>query len=214
MKKFAALLCLMSLTVIAQNSPQRPSWSQGLPERQKAPTAAPSELTIENETDDSQSKPVIDPFEAERPNLDIKIDNEPVAVAPIEDIQITPSVPVSNEEDVVRLDRRSRPGMLNREKRAENETVDASLLSQYQWQVVKTTPVYIPSEVKDIDTLNVIIHVRPSGRVSKVEAMDDSLSSRAMSQIADSIKEWRFEPPKNVGIDATISKPFEIDIRS
>lgn len=214
MKKFAALLCLMSLTVIAQNSPQRPSWSQGLPERQKAPTAAPSKLTIENETDDSQSKPVIDPFETERPNLDIKIDNEPVAVAPIEDIQIAPSVPESTEEDIVRLDRRSSPGAAARAKRVDNKAVDAALLSQYQWQVVKTTPVYIPSQVKDIETLKVIIHIRPSGRVSKVEAMDDSLPIRAMSQIADSIKEWRFEPPKNVGIDATISKPFEIDIRS
>lgn len=225
MKKFIPILILFVGGAKAQNDTEqnteatneaaaqevtepkkRPSWSQGLPERQTAPTAASLMSKPKAEIDmrpaQESFKPELETSEIElnfqpKSANDFKVEVEPVAVDMTLSREEMRDSFFKTEDDVSELD-----------------VVDNDLLAQYKWQVLKVTNVEVPNDFDASEALNLNIHINPKGRVVKVVSEDADVSANAMRMIEKSIKKWRFEPPADLGIAANINKTFNIDIQA
>lgn len=218
------IIALLSGAAFAQNSTQqnndqavedkppvneqkkRPSWSQGLPERQNAPSAGSLLSKPKAVIDDTPEQQAIRP-ELEAPEIDLGFKPKPASEFNVEPVSVDLSL--SREE--------MRESFYESEKdqpEPEVEVVDSALLAQYKWQVVKVTEVEVPNNFDASKALNLNIHINPKGEVIKVVSEDSGLSSRAMRVIEKSIKNWRFEPPADLGIASNINKSFNIDIQA
>lgn len=185
---------------------KRPSWSQGLPERKTAPTAASLMSKPKSEID---FRPAQESFKPELDTTEIQLNFQPKSTNDFKvEVEPTPiEVSLSREE--------MRDSFYKVEDdEQEPEVVDSELLAQYKWQVVKVSNVEVPSDFDASEALNLNIHINPKGRVVKVVSEDEEVSSKAMRMIEKSIKKWRFEPPGDLGIAANINKSFNIDIQA
>ncbi|MCB1584157.1 MAG: hypothetical protein R3E90_12170 [Marinicella sp.] len=209
MKKivFLSLVLVVSLGV-AQEEKKRPSWSQGLPEREVAPQPGkPAINPVPAETPEFEIKPEIEPINA---GLEMEIDTKAFAVPkPV----IEPVTTLATED--------SAPSAANRREaleqyfagddEASNEQ-QQELIKQYKWSVLKTSPIQIPSDYKGSDSLKLHIQINPKGRVVRVTKADSNIPEYVVESAERSIKGWRFEPPGDLGINEVIGKTFTIDV--
>ncbi|MCX7554029.1 hypothetical protein OS175_09080 [Marinicella sp. S1101] len=222
MRTTILIMSLLSGAALAQNSTQqnndqavedkppvteqkkRPSWSQGLPERQNAPSAGSLLSKPKAVIDDTPEQQAIRP-ELEVPEIDLGFKPKPASEFNVEPVSVDLSLSREEMRETFYESEKNEP---------EVEVVDSALLAQYKWQVIKVTEVEVPSDFDASKALNLNIHINPKGEVVKVVSEDSGVSSRAMRVIEKSIKNWRFEPPADLGIAANINKSFNIDIQA
>ncbi len=227
--KYFALIIIFSFnpfTLHAQSEEQkRPSWSQGLPERQKAPTANSINLDFDSRDQSESQVSSLDSVSTESPKFELEsieiealdgesfgaksIDMEKFKVPEIE-YQAEPSTinPPASEQ-IVRLDSLSK----NRNRSIKYKPTNP-LHKQYKWQVLSTTPIEMPTHLSSNENITVKIFIKPDGSVSKVTSSDPNLSSLALNYVSDSIEKWLFEAPSKLGINDVMSKNFSIEIKS
>lgn len=209
MKKivFLSLVLVVSLGV-AQEEKKRPSWSQGLPERQAAPQPGkPAINPVQADTPEFDVKPEIEPINA---GLEMEIDTKAFAVPKPVIEPVTAPAPEDSAPSAA-----NRREALEQYYAGEDEASDEqqqALIKQYTWSVLKTSPIQIPSDYSGSDSLKLHIQINPKGRVVKVTRADSSIPEYVVESAEKSIKGWRFEPPGDLGIDAVIGKTFTIDV--
>ncbi len=191
---------------------KRPSWSQGLPERHKAPKFEQPSLEIEEQPDTVQTPmiernaPVIEPILTEQPKFTLeKFD------VPEFEVQSTAPQQTAILEDAkpVRLD-----SLAKKRNRIGGEKQVNPLHQQYHWKVISTQPINIPSHLTSVNNINVKIFLKPNGQVSKVTSNDPNVSSTMLKYASESISNWLFEAPEKIGITEVMSKQFDIEIQS
>ncbi len=208
---------IISQDIAAQNNDQtvnetdstneqkkRPSWSQGLPERQSTPSAGSLLTKPKADIDVTPEQQKIRP-ELEAPEIDLGFQPKSVNEFKVE--------PVSVDLSLSREEMRE-SSYESDDNKPKDEVIDSELLAQYKWQVLKVTSVEVPNNFDASEALNLNIHINPKGEVVKVVSEDPGVSSRAMRVIEKSIKNWRFEPPADLGIASNINKSFNIDIQA
>ncbi|MCX7545041.1 energy transducer TonB [Marinicella gelatinilytica] len=206
--KYLIILTALMVTTIShaqtETDTKRPSWSQGLPERQS--TVQPGNPSLK--TDDNRSEPIITPdISEDRPMAPVMDMN--IATQPDFDFKIEPEAPQTPNTEPVR-----RAGTSHFQKREMVSKEINPLHAQYPWAIVKTTPLDIPSRYATKDTLKVRIYINPEGEVVRVAAGAPDVPALMLKQAQQSIQNWRFEPPKNLGITDTLSKTFTIEIKA
>jgi len=210
MMKFVALILLfVGVAGHAQEeNKKRPSWSQGLPERQAAP---------------QPGKPAINPGRPGMPELDVAPEIEPIGAdlgvelvtEPLAVPQPVIEAPAPAEPAVpTAADRRE---ALEQYYAGDNESDEPdpeqeALIKQYKWSVLKTSPIDIPSDYAGGDSLKLHIQINPKGRVVKVTRADAGIPEYVVESAEKSIKRWRFEPPGDLGIEQVIGRTFTIDV--
>jgi hypothetical protein len=209
--KYITLLCLLiSYQISAQEAnKKRPSWSQGLPERQASVKQISSMYNQQ-----SPEKPVIDdPIAVDllsAPDIDVDIISEPILVpAP----ELTMAIDSIQADSVSRKDIREQYYNNDSQESQQSKGLENQLVAQYKWQVLSTTPIQMIGMDGEIESLELIIHINPEGHVIKVAKADASISSRVLQSAEQSIRNWRFQPPAELGIKESISKTFTIDIQ-
>jgi hypothetical protein len=206
MMKFVVLILIFVTSVgfAQEDSKKRPSWSQGLPERQAAV---------------QPGKPAINPGRPGAPEIDVAPEIEPMASGlevelVTEPIAVPQPVLEAPTESVVTTaaDRReAREQYFSGEQQAVNEQ-QQELIKQYQWSVLKTSPIEIPSDYSGSESLKLYIQINPKGRVVKVTRADASIPEYVVESAEKSIRRWRFEPPGDLGIEEVIGRTFTIDV--
>ncbi|WP_154223715.1 hypothetical protein [Marinicella rhabdoformis] len=186
---------------------KRPSWSQGLPERQKVLKPGAPALNVDSSTRSDIEAPIVERVQTEQPKFEL----EQLEV-PTFDHQIEIEAPVLDQTDTQppqRLDARAKS-----QRRTLITKEDNPLHDKYQWEVVHTTPIEMPSHLNSKGNIEVIIYIKPDGSVSKVTSRDPDVTSTMLKYVSESIQNWRFEAPNKIGISEVMSKQFAIEIKS
>ncbi len=201
-------MVLLTSVAFAQEEKKRPSWSQGLPERQAAPQAgSPGMNRVEVKKPEFDVKPEIEPISS---GLEMELDTQAFSVP-------EPTIePVTQpEQESASLNAANRREALEQYYAGNDESANEqqqALIKQYKWAVLKTSPIQIPSDYSGSDSLKLHIQINPKGRVVRVTRADSSIPEYVVESAEKSIKGWRFEPPKNLGIEEVIGKTFTIDV--
>ena len=212
MKYLIILSLLMTVSSRAQESQQqiedtpqkRPSWSQGLPERQSAiKRTAPVNKFRGNkqarEVEHDRSLGV-----AELPNVEIELASaQPIIKFEIESMQ--PAV-TSRQEAFDQY--------YSNDKEGGVDTEVNPLLAQYTWKPIKTTAIDVPEDFDDQKPLKLNIRINPKGEVTRVTEVDTAIPKRVFKSAEKSILKWKFQAPAEIGITENISKTFSIDIKT
>lgn len=208
MKKFVVLfLILMTFVVVAQedNKKKRPSWSQGLPERQAVPQPGKPAVNVDRPVESEiDAKPEIEPIKS---GLELELVTEPIVVPQpvIEPVSTQPEVPNVTS-------RREAFEQYYGGKENSDISQQQALIKQYKWSIVKTLPIDIPNDYTGSDSLKLHIQINPKGRVVRVTRADNSIPEYVVESAEKSIRSWRFEPPEDLGIEEVIGKTFTIDV--
>lgn len=208
MKKFVVLfLILMTFVVVAQedNKKKRPSWSQGLPERQAVPQPGKPAVNVDRPVESEiDATPEIEPIES---GLELELVTEPIVVPQpvIEPVSTQPEVPNVTS-------RREAFDQYYGGKENSDISQQQALIKQYKWSIVKTLPIDIPNDYTGSDSLKLHIQINPKGRVVRVTRADNSIPEYVVESAEKSIRSWRFEPPEDLGIEEVIGKTFTIDV--
>lgn len=189
-----------------QENKKRPSWSQGLPERQAAlkPVSKGLRNPAESNVDHT---PEIESIEMQAPALEVQLITTPIKM---------PATTIENPtEDTQSPAVNSRKKALEQYYSSEPQTTVAvnPLIAEYNWQVLKTTPIELPSDYSS-DSLVLNIQINPKGKVTKVTVADSNIPDLVLEYAEKSIRKWRFQPPGDIGITENISKVFTIDIKT
>jgi outer membrane biosynthesis protein TonB len=203
---FTGLLIILTGTLFAQTETQtkRPSWSQGLPERQT--NLQPGKPGFESEQNKRavQSQPDITAERPSTPQIEIDLSTQPDM-----EFNVKPEAIEQLETEPVR-----RAGI----RRLNNKSMDDKdinpLHQQYNWSVVKTEPINIPPRFATKNQLKVRIYINPDGQVVRVAAGSPDVPALMLKEAQHSIQQWQFEPPKDIGITDNLSKTFTIDIET
>lgn len=222
MKYLIIISLLLSMNLMAQTAKKRPSWSQGLPERQKTLSTNQPKLNVQSDNQRAGIEaPVHDniatdapDFELEEfaaPQLNYEIDRA-ITEQP-DQSEENPTTSSNNLTSDVRY--RSRLSAAQRiQKRHSIEKVNNPLHDDYKWQVLSTTPIDIPSHLHSITNLNIEIFIKPDGSVSRVSSTDPNVTSQLLKYVTESVENWQFEAPEKIGISDEMSKNFTIEIES
>jgi len=205
MKIVVLILLFASVAGYAQEeNKKRPSWSQGLPERQAA--MKPGDAGFKPARPGAPEVDVTPDLEPMGGDLDMELVTEPIAVPqPVIDAPVnTTEAEITNREEA-------------REQYFSGQAVIASaeqeaLIKQYKWAVLKTSPINIPSDYTGTDSLKLHIQINPKGKVVKVTRADAGIPEYVVDSAEKSIKRWRFEPPEDMGIEEVIGRTFTIDV--
>jgi hypothetical protein len=210
MKK-TVVLCLVLVASVGfaqEENKKRPSWSQGLPERQTAPQPGkPAINPVQAETPEFDVKPEIEPISG---GLEMELDTEAFAVPKpvIEPIAASPKQPLSPKAT-------NRREALEQYYEGNEESTDEQqqqLIKQYKWSILKTSPIEIPSDYTGSESLKLHIQINPKGRVVRVTRADSTIPEYVVESAEKGIKRWRFEPPGDLGIEEVIGRTFTIDV--
>lgn len=220
MKYIIIISLLFSVTVKAQTDKKRPSWSQGLPERQKTVSTSQPRLSIQDESQSTDVEaPIHDNIAAETPTFELEEFAPPQLKYEIN--QTATEQPTQTEENtnsphsVSGSNYRSRLSAGQRfQKRSSNKTVKNPLHDEYKWQVLSTTPIGVPSHLNNVTNLNIEIFIKPDGSVSRVSSTDPNVTSQLLKYVTESVENWQFEAPEKIGIYDEMSKNFAIEIES
>ncbi len=174
---------------------KRPSWSQGIPERQSTPDMGrpqfdPADSAIEIETS----------AVAEGVN-DFKLD----VITP----EITPPATLPDLPEPV-----IRPASADVAVTAAVSAVEAASNDLYDWHIEQQQPVLVPADTLQIlDRVMMKISINANGEVVAVEAAQDDLPQDLFNRARKSINQWRFAAPKYQGVEvAILSRVFEINL--
>jgi len=205
MKHLIIITALLSATLsFAETQTKRPSWSQGLPERQTIQPPGNPGFEPEQSEPSIQSQPTI---KAERPiTPDIEID---ITTQPELELKVSPEVIEQPQVEPVR-----RAGYRRLSNRSVENKDDDQLYKQYNWSPIKTVPINIPPRHATKNELKVRIYINPDGRVVRVAAGAPDVPAMMLKQAQQSIQQWQFEPPKDIGITDNIAKTFTIEIKT
>lgn len=216
MKYTIYISLFLSSAAFAQNTDEqkteeinkkRPSWSQGLPERQKVLKPGTPALNLDSTNRSVLETPVIEQVQTEQPKFEL----EQLEV-PTFDHNIEIEAPVLdqvNTQAAQRLDVRAKSSRRSLAAKEVNP-----LHAKYKWKVLRTTTIEMPSQLKRQSPIDVIIYIKPNGSVSKVTSKDPEVSSTMLKYVSESIQNWQFDAPSKLGIDEIISKKFAIEIQS
>lgn len=192
---FLLMLLLVPLGLRAQASDekQKPSWSQGLPERTKAPTTQPGMIDIK--------EPGAVKNDDLRPEMDLDTDMSEFDLGmdlPQAKPTITGTEPVAESKQVA---------VVEPEVKAVVPKAVTTDPDEYGWQVVESYPIVIPKTYYyDKDQVKVKVTINPEGEVIRVKGSSRNLSQSVVFSVQKQLKSWRFEPPANHGITSSISK--------
>ena len=191
-------------TLSAQTQTKRPSWSQGLPERQASQQPGKPGFDPELEKVNNKQTPTMQSERPTTPTLNIDI-----ATQPDLNFDIKPDRNPIPESKPIR-----RAGQRSIQYRQQNTPDINPLHHKYKWNVVKTTPIDIPDRYATQSTLKVRIYINPQGEVIKVAAAAPDVPAMMLKEAQKSIENWRFEAPKDIGISDNLAKTFTIEIKT
>ncbi|KAA3645763.1 MAG: TonB family protein [Proteobacteria bacterium] len=209
----------------SEEQTRRPSWSSGLPERQKTET-----MVRPNLSQDFKDDLTIDRSELglERPTVDIPAtvteqeqkqeqeqepQQETVAPAasieePVSDSQLVPA-----EAQDVAAEPESLPELQPEpEALPEQPVIEPAI---YEWQVIEEADVDFP--LRGIRNqvngwVDVEVTLNPQGDVVSVQTVDYSDEAAIYVEAAeDSLRQWIFQPPQEQGVTELVSKVYRID---
>jgi hypothetical protein len=186
---------------------KRPSWSQGLPERQKAinPSATVNNFKINPQITDASTDDRS--FEVnELPKVEIELQS----TQPIIDfaIEVEPLQPVViNRKEAFEE-------YYNDDKAPVEETEVNPLIAAYKWTLLETTPIEVPDSFAENTTLKLKIYINPNGEVIRVNDAEAAIPRRVFKSAEKSILKWKFQAPLEMGITEDISRTFSIDIQT
>ncbi|VAW46658.1 hypothetical protein MNBD_GAMMA02-154 [hydrothermal vent metagenome] len=190
--------------VKSQNQ-KRPSWSQGLPERQSSMT--PSASMNKFKVNQQSSNTAVDDRSlemAELPSIGINL----VATKPVIELGIESVQPIANSR------REAFDQYHNNDKEGIVIAAVDPLVAEYKWTPIKTTPINVPENFDENKTLKLNIHINPKGEVTRVTVADTAIPRKVFKNVEQSILKWKFQAPSEVGITENISKTFSIDIKT
>ena len=229
------LLCGTGGWAVAQNDDdqkdqseeqtRRPSWSSGLPERQKPETMSRPDLS-----EDFQDDLTIDRSELglERPEIgmpDPEMDPAPISQEePVSDTEIkdepaaaTESVPTEEpvvEEQPAVTDPMPEPEPVS-EPEPEPEPEPVIEPAVYEWLVVEQAEVDFPSRgIRNQISgwVDVEVTLNPQGDVVSAQTVNYSDDAGIYVEAAEeSLKKWIFQPPREQGVNELVSKVYRID---
>ena len=206
MKHLTLTILLISLTsaLFAQEQSKRPSWSQGLPERQTSQLPGNPGLESKENKTAIQSQPEISIEKPAAPEIKIELSTQPEMEFKVE--------PNAIEQPLMQPIRRAGQRRLN--NRTIGEKVSNPLHQQYSWSLVKTEPIDITSRHATKNQLKVRIYINPEGQVVRVAAGAPDVPALMLKEAQQSIQQWQFEPPKEIGITDNLVKTFTIEIKT
>ncbi len=204
----------------AKASSKRPSWSQGLPERQAAPV---SRIVQTNKVESTETE-IDTPSIGEKPLIETQVLSIDFQPQPSSEFKVESQASESKPAASKRVDRKA---IFEQYYSSQSRTSDAAnqanqpdtievnpLIAAYKWQVLKTTPVEVPNSFDKTQPLKVTIQINPQGKVVKVTEADARIPSVVMRHVEKSMLNWRFEAPADIGLSENISRVFEIDIQT
>lgn len=198
------LLIAMAGTVCAQTQTKRPSWSQGLPERESVRQPEKPGFKPETTRPSIQTQPDLKAERPVSPDIEIELSTQPNL-----NLKVAPKALVQPETNPVR-----RAGFRHMQnKPVVNEDINP-LHDQYNWTLLKTIPIDIPARHTTKSELKIRIYINPEGEVVRVAAGAPDVPAMMLKQAQKSIQQWQFEPPKNIGITDNIAKTFTIEIKT
>lgn len=212
MMKNVLIFCLLMpfISSAQENKQKRPSWSQGLPERQSALKPTDTMLSKPKTTDAVIDTPDANTFdEPATPTLDVGLVTEPIVVP-------QPSIELVTEpaKPAVTSRREAREQYYSNNDAEAESTEPSPLVADYSWKVLKTTPIEVPEQFSDNESLKLKIQINPRGRVTRVTVAEADVPALLLQQAEKSIMQWKFEPPRKIGIKQNISRTFTIDIQT
>ena len=212
MKNLFLLIVLLAVISTVHAEQKRPSWSQGLPEREQTTPSNQPNIRIEQDTQNPLiEKPVLENVVTETPAFEMQQFDAP---------QLNYEVEYKVETDksdvtALNLNRRSRSISASRfQNRKPTESPENPLHKEYSWEVLNTTPIELPSHLISTNNINIEIYIKPNGSVSRVTSTDPNVSSQMLKLVSESVRNWQFEAPKKIGITDILSKNFDIEIKS
>ncbi len=212
MMKYLLTFCLLMpfISSAQENKQKRPSWSQGLPERQTSLKPTDAMLSKPQTTDPVIDSPDANTFDQPvAPELEVGLVTEAIVVPqPSIELVTEPVAPAVTS----RREAREQYYSNNGGEVANNEP--NPLLADYSWKVLKTTPIEVPEQFSDNESLKLKIQINPRGRVTRVTVAEADVPALLLEKAERSIMQWKFEPPKKIGIKENISRTFTIDIQT
>lgn len=198
------LLIFVTGNLTAQTETKRPSWSQGLPERQTSPQPGKPSFNIDESKPTLQSQPHIETQRTITPEIEIELTTQPKL-----ELNVQPETEPQPKIDTVR-----RAGYRRLQQSGPVAQDTNPLHEQYSWTLLKTTPIDIPARHAAKNQLKVRIFINPDGEVIRVAAGAPDVPALMLKQAQKSIENWRFDPPKDIGISDNLSKIFTIEIKT
>jgi TonB family protein len=206
----------------SEEQTRRPSWSSGLPEREKTETMSRPGLSR-----DFKDELTIDRSELglERPQIDTP---EPVVdqqessqqesttptETPTEPIVENQTTPVTEQSEALEPETIPEPQPVvesTPEPQPEPEPEPAS----YEWQVIQQAEVDFPSRGirNQINGwVDVEVTLNPQGDVVSTQTVDYSADAGIYVKAAEeSLQKWIFQPPQEQGVNNLVSKVYRVD---
>ena len=209
MKYLMIIGLLLTFSSNAQDeNKKRPSWSQGLPERQAVTKPMDSGFKPAANDDTLTSTPGLTAMDQPNlPSIDVNLLENPVVIPePVLVIETEPLVPTASNRKAAFDQYHSN------ESPAEAVNEINPLIAEYKWIPIKTMPIEVPASSDKNKQLKLIIQINPKGQVVAVNKADANISALVMQSAEKSILKWRFVPPSELGITENISKTFAIEI--
>ncbi len=198
------ILLIITTSLSAQTQTKRPSWSQGLPKRPSTSQPQKPGFEPERSTPTMESQPDIKTDRPLTPAIEIDLATQPEL-----ELNIQPENIQKSEIESVR-----RAGHRRLTQRSPDGSNENPLYQQYNWHLIKSKPINIPSRYATKNELKVRIYINPNGQVVRVAAGAPDVPTMMLKQAQQSIQQWQFEPPKNIGITDNIAKTFTIEIKT
>jgi TonB family protein len=218
------LLCVGGGWAIAQNDDdqtdqseeqtRRPSWSSGLPEREKSEAMSRPDLS-----QDFQQDLTIDRSELglERPKVGLPDQEAEDQSTPQDEPSVTTESIEESVSDSNELPE-SEPSVASEPEpeviiEAEPEPVIEP--ATYEWLVINQADVEFPSRGvrNQIDGwVDVEVTLNPQGDVVSAQTVDYSDEAGIYVEAAEeSLRKWTFQPPQEQGVNELVSKVYRID---
>lgn len=223
MKHLIIISLLMTLNCHAQDGKQnnqseepsegvtknqkRPSWSQGLPERQSPinPSTSMSSFKVDEKTK-STSEDDLKLQDGELPSVEIDLVDAP----PLMKLKIEPVKPTT----LTRQQAFDEYYSNKKDEQEESITAVNPLIAEYKWTPIKTTPIDVTDDFDGSKAIKLKIQINPKGHVTRVTDSETTIPRQLFKSAEKSILNWRFQAPSKIGITENISKTFSIDINT
>lgn len=215
---------------------KKPSWSTGLPERTAAPTLNKPSTDI-----GKPDFGVAEPDNSSMPATDMSLDNELSEGFALPEITIDTNLPVASQQKTTKSHQAvtSDSSDLKVEEKTVDEAVVESQAAitepnadisdrvsetligtsgnlspaDYDWELVEMVPVKIPRSMSySYKEVTLEVHINPQGEVVTVKRMSDLTSNKLLNYSLKAMKNWRFRPPADYGIDEVISKAILVEL--
>lgn len=216
------LLCVGGGWAIAQNDDdqtdqseeqtRRPSWSSGLPEREKTEAMSRPDLS-----QDLKQDLTIDRSELglERPKVAIPDQETEEQSASQEEPSATTESTEESVSDINELTESEPIVESEPEPVIEPEPEPVIEPATYEWQVINQADVEFPSRgVRNQINgwVDVEVTLNPQGDVVSAQTVDYSDEAGIYVEAAEeSLRKWTFQPPQEQGVNDLVSKVYRID---